>query len=248
MFYVCNFNTFTFHFCLYIFLFFICLFTISLFIFFFLDHCVCLFVFILFLVWICWLCFFFVSDWLVSGLFWYGVGLGTCVFFSFSCTFWLVDIFTNESKIHMNGMRIRELEGKLEKKNNSETIRLNQLYTTVGVLKAQISDLTNKTNSWPNPLQTYQQNSEFQTCCDLKQCEQMIIRFGVSPWSDTWLSRKSGRNTDSGGQFDLLSTHWMEIGIATRWLGITNIFVLFKPSQVIQHQVQVMWTKLWLIK
>ena len=47
----------------------------------------------------------------------------------------------------MNDMRIRELEDELEKKNNKETIRLNQLFSTVGVLKAQISDLTTKFNS-----------------------------------------------------------------------------------------------------
>ena len=71
------------------------------------------------------------------------------------------EIFTNKSNIHMNDMRIRELEEELEKKNNSETNRLNQLYSTVGVLKAQISDLTNKPNSRPNPLQTNQVNQTF---------------------------------------------------------------------------------------
>ena len=56
----------------------------------------------------------------------------------------------NRNKIHMNDMRIRELEEELELKNNAETNRLNQLYSTVGVLKAQISDLTSKTNARPN--------------------------------------------------------------------------------------------------
>ena len=57
------------------------------------------------------------------------------------------DIFDNKKQIHMNDMRIRELEEELEKKNNNETIRLNQLFTTVGVLKAQLSDLTSKFNT-----------------------------------------------------------------------------------------------------
>lgn len=71
------------------------------------------------------------------------------------------DIFTNKSKLLMNDMRIRELEEELEKKNNSESNRLNQLYSTVGVLKAQISDLTNKPNSRPNPQQTNQKIQTF---------------------------------------------------------------------------------------
>ena len=56
------------------------------------------------------------------------------------------EIFANWNKINLNDMRIRELEDELEKKNNTVTNRLNQLYSTVGVLKAQIADLTIKNN------------------------------------------------------------------------------------------------------
>ena len=63
------------------------------------------------------------------------------------------DIHTNKNKIHLNDMRIRELEEELEKRNSEETNRLNQLFSTVGVLKAQIANLTNK----PEPQPTFRQ-------------------------------------------------------------------------------------------
>ena len=60
-------------------------------------------------------------------------------------------IHNNKNKIHLNDMRIRELEEELDRRNNAETDRLNQLYTTVGVLKAQIAQLTTK----PAPQPTF---------------------------------------------------------------------------------------------
>ena len=53
----------------------------------------------------------------------------------------------NRNTINMQGMRIRELENELESRNNSDSSKLNQLYSTVGAIKAQISDLTSKTNN-----------------------------------------------------------------------------------------------------
>ena len=56
---------------------------------------------------------------------------------------------TKKNKIHLNDMRIRELEEELEKCNNAKTDTLTQLYTTVGVLKAQIAQLTTKLTPQP---------------------------------------------------------------------------------------------------